>query len=824
MKKFTIALILIIPFIIVFSLFATSTVIAETMNVNATSVAVYDANGDEITYDLELDITETNCMVYIKVLPTITYDPSVTFELDATISTGAVDIAKAEDDGWYTVTPTAVGVARVIVSASNNTSVNTILTIIVTSKILEKVTLYSTTDGSVQSGTIELISPTTLATDFYPTSAINSGIVVWESSNTDIFTVSDSGLISPVSAGVATLSVATDDRAGNILATTIAIDTTNALINTTTIYAASSVDAKFIAENVVINSSATVSGSGSAFTVTYGKYSAIVYVEYCEAGAWGFINLATSAYTNNGAYYIGVGFKDYNYINSELSYSISVENVSGSAYISGDYLYPVSAGTILITATANNEIVTAYIEIKERPAYITLMLNEEDQCLGIEQVHIFATNFYSGTTFTNTLQFGLQNSTVWANSNISFVSSNTAVATIDETGFITILSHGTFTITATVMLGEYSTTTTASYTFSVIEDEAVNIYSLDEFMEALANNVDMVLQTDIYLEERIELYSSIYGNGFTISTEFVSDVSRYALMISIIDESGETITLQNTVFEGCSSYADSAEMGLGIYIKTVSTEVIINYCIVRYYNCGIEINSGSDVYLQGCVLGDCNFLGVQINNDYNYCGDITFENIIFKETTGPSILMMNETMSSDGYSENIVPNITIKGFFESYNWKTTSEIKDMLSEINPNTLGMIADFVDIEALMSFLGVIVEDVFLRDDMSHLSYIADDGIRYISAAMVAIGVYNFIDTTQFTIEDDGLALLEIPMPTDNSDIGIYLQLAEIGAKLVSNKLTVYNSSYMLSYTIEDNTPRCMPNDPVPENAELYARLVG
>ncbi len=823
MKKFIIALILIIPFMIMFSLFTTSAVIAETMNVNATSVAVYDTNGNEITYDLEIDISSGSCLVYIKVLPTVTYDSSVSFTMDETISTGEVEINETDDEGWYAVTPTAVGVARIIVTANNNTSVNTILTVIVTSKTLESVTLY-TADGSTMGDTIAIVSPTLVYTDYYPTSAINSGVVGWHSSDSTIFTVNENGLISPVSAGIAELFVTTDDRNGNIFSASFTIDTTAALINTSTIYTTTSVDAAYIASNVVIKSAATVATLDSnTFVVTYCNTSAYVYVEYCSEGYWGFYDLATTVYTNNGAYFIDVGYKDINYADESLSYTLSVVNITGSAYIVDDYLYPVSSGTIAVTASANGTLTTVYITIKERPTYITLLLNQEDQELGIEQVHVFASSFFDGDNYTNILQFGLTDSEVWDNSEICLESSDTTVATIDETGVITILSSGSFTIKATVMMGEYATSTQASFTFTILEDSAVNIYTLDEFMLALENKVDMVLQTDIYLEERIELYSSIYGNGFTISTEFVSDVSRYARMISIIDESGDAITLQNTVFEGSESYTVCEDMGLGIYIKTVSTQVNITYCIVRYFNDGIEINSGSDVYVKGCVLGNCHFLGMQINNDYNYFGDITLEDIIFKETNGPSILMMNETMQSEGYSQNIVPNITITGFFESYNWKTTAEIKAMLSEINFNLLEMIADFVDTEALMSFLGTIVEEVFLREDMSHLSYLAEDGTRYVSAGMVAIGVYNFIDTTQFTIEDSGVALLEIPMPTDNSDIGVYLQLAEIGAKFVDSNLSVMNSSYMLSYVIEDNNPRCLPNDPVPEDAELYARLV-
>ncbi len=814
MKKFIVAIILIIPIVVVFSLFSTSYVIAETINVNATSIAVFDENNQQIKSDIELDILQDSYMIYVEVLPTLSYDKSVSYNLDTTISTGSVLLEETEDN-YFKVIPQKVGVARLIIYANSDHSIHTVLTVVVTSKALQDVVIYDNFGHSINN-TLSLQQPMQLGADFYPISALSNGVAVWHSTDNDVATVSPNGLVTPVSQGETTISVHTVDLLGKPVGKSFKVDTSKALVNTNIVYSSTAVDVQYIKDNVVIDSSATVAKNGNNFIVSSDNCTADVEVECNPNAGWGFVEQVSEIYLNHTKYAPIIKVWD---TKLTKTYSLSIRNITGIASIVGGYICPQSTGTIAIVATLNGEQKELVIEILERPHYIELPLNQEDQALGIEQSHVFGNTFFNEDKLTNTFNFAVANN---ANYSVKYQSSNPTVATIDEQGLVTILGSGKFTITATVMLGEYKTSTTAKFTFEILEQSAINVANLSQFLQAQQTEQDVVLQDNIYLTNAITLNNTVYGNGHKISTEKAQGVTRYARMISIVSDKQTPITLQNLVVEGSASYSESENKGLGIYIKTKNTPVNFNYCIVRYFNDGIEINSGSDVNLKGCVLGNCHFLGMQINNDYNYNGTITLENIIFKESNGPSILMMNETMQSEGYSKNIVPTIKISGFFESYNWKTTPEIKAMLSEINLGLLSMIEDFIDTKSLMQFLGLIVEEVFLREDMAHLSYIAEDGTRYVSAGMVAIGVYNFIDTNQITIKDKGVTLLEIPMPNDKSEIGVYLKLAELGAKLVDPNMSVMNSSYMLSYNIEDNNPRCKPNQPVPEDAELYARL--
>ncbi|MDR1974477.1 MAG: Ig-like domain-containing protein [Bacteroidales bacterium] len=146
-----------------------------------------------------LVIGETEQLI-ATVLPTNATNKAVTWN--------STDISVATVSNAGLVTSVSVGIATITVTTEDGNYTATCLITVV--RAVEGVQLNKTSDTLVI-GETELLTATVL-----PTNATNKA-VAWNSTDTNVATVSDLGLVTGVSVGIATITVTTDD--GNYTAT-----------------------------------------------------------------------------------------------------------------------------------------------------------------------------------------------------------------------------------------------------------------------------------------------------------------------------------------------------------------------------------------------------------------------------------------------------------------------------------------------------------------------------------------------------------------------------------------------------------------------------
>lgn len=830
MKKFLIGIILIIPMIVVLSVSATGTIIGAAVPVNATRVFLSDLNAEQLSGVIETDMTEKYAL-YIKVLPNITYDKNVVY--DAVSSDGgALELKKVNEDGLYEIIPLSPGAVRLTVRAANNMNAYSTVTVLIGANRISEIILYDE-DGIITEGEIFLNSYKKLSADIIPANSFLKGSAEWQSSNTEVVTVDKNGGITPVNRGRASVTLKVFDKDGLEHSASVVVDTRNSIVSKTELFSGSPLTADDVKRIAVTSSLSTVTEiSDGLFEVTDGGGGkAYVKVTACAEGDWGFTDLLTRIYTDNGDYRLSAGIFDELYKNAEYTYTFSVENGTGSAYTDGNLLVPLSAGDItVVCARSDGEIKEKTVAVRERPRYLELNYNSEDANKGIAGKRVFAVYDFDGS---NTFDSGLKDKSLSDRADISFSIDNDDAATIDENGLLTVsefASGSSVTVTAAVYLDNYETRQRAQFTFNFVGGEnAVNVYGRDELYAANSAGKTLVLQNDIELNATLNLRASVYGNGMTLDGGNIPGLQRYTVLVYVISSNlarpAEPVVVSNLFIEASDSFENAANCGLGLYIVDLKTPFLLEYSALRFMNDAVQIKQCKDVTINGSILGECDFLAVQFEYDPPADADIVIKNTVFKKTKGPSILAMNNSFTLDNFNKNALPRLTIEGFADFYNWKTMGELELMLQAMNPASLGKLEELgLDVPALMGFFGTIIRVLFERKDMEQFSYKpAGDENRYVPAGIIILGMYLKADPDRVELKDDGLTLLRADVPNDNSPWVQQIKLFETLAQLVDKRIKLTNSIYMATYDMGDK-PRNEPGDPVPENEELYMRLRG
>lgn len=832
MKKFLIGVLLIIPVIVVLVLNATGRIIKNSSPVNPSSIVVRDENGDEITAPIVLDVTET-CQIAVDVLPSISYDHSVTYEIDDIEGSGDLRIERVGESNRYNIIPEKSGYTRVILRAKANVNARAALIVDITSRKINELSIY-TADGTVRED-LALYKPERLFCNIDPIEALSGNQLTWGTQDAKIAEISANGVVKPVGLGKTRVWVSAIDKTGTPRKQYIDIDTENALVSRDSVYVDHAVDAAWLKQNVVLAAGAEVSRkSESLYEVRSGDLSAEVQIVICDEDEWGFFETPDVIYTQNGPYFIDLRY----YLTGEEPEDAVVYSSDPSVMkIVGNELVPVKGGQAELIAEADGVVRSMMITVKERPRYFSLNLNSDDAKLGIQQTRVWGQKFYAADgSITNTFQMRVEDDGTGM-LDLRWTSDHPEYASVNENGLVTFHDAGlgqSVTITATALVHNFETNVKRSFTFNLLSDPAsYNVYTTDQmFRTAAGRSQTIVLQSDVKIASTLYPQGEFYGNGFTVDARDWPSLGRYGAMMrydrSCYDDPTRTIRVVDVAFDGAYTDAehtvDKNDRGRAMVLSRMEAPMLLKNLIVQNTTDGINIALSKNIRMEGCIIGDVYSVGITYTVNPPVDGyKIVFRNNVFKEMMGPAISITADSFNGSIANQNGVPDVRIEGFMDVYSWKQTVQLEGLARSFGLD-LGDLSGFIDPAALERALAAVLEDIFTQPEYSNMIYVDQSGQKYINLGIFVMGLCMKADPTKIVCEDNGFRLLPLTLPT-KGNTGLLVQILELGIKAYDPAMTLMYPNYLLTYDQSaDGGPRNKPGDPVPTDLELFERLNG
>ena len=874
MKKFLIAVICIIPIVAVLALSVTSNIILLTTPVNPESIVVKNSRNEEIAAGelITVDINTEDFLI-IEVYPSMTPDKSILQERDEGAGSGSVELVPIEGTNRYRIRALEMGATDLIIRASKNINVVFTLHFYVTTTEIASIDIYNGEGAEIaESAVYSLKTTEQFYYDINPMAALHESNVEWISGNSGIVSVSVNGTVTPVSRGITTVTLAATDREGNHHRRTVYVDTSEALVKKTEIYVADGVRDidELIRMNVVTGEDVSVSGierlSDDRYAVEIVSGGELTTVEigviYCAEDEWGFTDGLTTIYTQNGPYYATFGYlisgeaiedesltlvsDDTDVLGVEI-----VETISGGK---GFELKPVKAGVVTLTAEYNGHTVSKIVTVRERPVSFTLELTTADAARGIQMSRIWGTEWLDENNEpTNTFRLGivgdsnsfdvrwsvstegLEEGAVQPVSVAKEEGSQAALITVDP---VRALGKNV-TLTATLMVNNRPVDVRRSFTFRFHKLPAFNTYDFEDVLSAIdLGSHDIVMQGDAYATNDVRaktMRSGIYGNGFLFdfsahrptesqSTEFVFEINGGTHFAEGQEYAGEVYTdgfvFEDIVMRGALTLDDAGKTSHLIRARDVrNSSVTYRYCQIYNTTRGLQAHSVGDLTVEGCILGDNYTSGIELGyyrEDAKNC-HVTLRNNVFKMSYGASVQIVPRVIDANNMNRNIIPNITIEGIMDVYNWKTTDEVYNIL------TTTVYTMVPALQAASSLLdgpfATAVNEMFAAGAFDGLIY-NYGGAEYVSIAGFGLGLMCSYDLTGVTVAPEtGMRIADLAI----ADSDTIRAIANIASMLVDG-LTINHDCFLICADFTSGPPLIEPGDQIPNDQTLYDRLTG
>ncbi|MCL2629935.1 MAG: Ig-like domain-containing protein [Firmicutes bacterium] len=848
MKKFLISVIFIIPIIIVLTLNAAGTLISRTSPVNARDLKIYDASGRELTANSVITVsTFEEFRIRVEILPAISYDRDITYVHDDIDDSGEVKLVRQGNTHWYSVEAIESGTARLLISPSSNTNIRRALNIIVRSTVIREMRVFDGNGARVE--TLSLNGGSFVYGDIHPADALD-GEQWWESANPSVVTVSRNGFLTPQRNGETTVFLKAWDKEGNLHEEAIRVSSWDALVKTNVVYASQEVSEEWIRANILVNQNATVSGGGNKFTVTHGTRSEVINIYECGENDIEFSEHENLLYTNNGAHYIGVRYKDmlredapdFTLTIAEDEDKDSPKPISLLGVRDGQYRIQTNAhGSAVIEAESGGEKISTTITVREKPLAFNLLYNSEDYRLGIRQTRDFALNFYNNKEggepdiedLISTIQFG---ATVLGSeeggTDFLWESSDKDALNICENAKIEFKKAGlgkSITVTAFVQVYNYLAQVRRSFTFNIYEEEnAVNCYTYEEVRLAYEHGFVPVVQNDIQLLDRLNGTTSIIGNGFLLDGRGLDGgrIIEYRQGNLAIPE--KDIFVIDIVGEGADhdSYDENSPAGLR-FVDIKTAKIFITNVILQYLSEGVVLEENLYAEIEGSIIGDCALTAFNIRSKATEDDTLVFTNVILKTTGGPSMVSSPVGFDAGVFKNQYLPKMYINGFMDIYNWVTPEQLQSLIGKLGEGAISDLTDGVpalDATKLFEYLAEFLTRLLLRPENASLFYYdVRTGQNYVNLGSFFIGLYGIADASQVVIEDKSLTLLPITVPRSELRVSPVVFAANAAVQLASKmEADLMRPSYILTYNMADAPPKNRPGDPIPQNEETFNKL--
>ena len=854
MKKFLIGVIFLIPIVVVIALSATGAIISLTTPVNPMDMVIKDSDNVEIVRGVPLKVDAKNLdeFIIIEVLPSITQDKSITYEIVEEAGDGRVELERIGETNRYSIIPIKIGVCKLEIRAKANVNVFKEITIYVTSDSIETIEIYDE-NGEFVGEHVDALVGGKYFVDINPVDALRNNDIQWASSNTAVAEISTNGEIKIIGKGVTRITASAVDKDGNTVKDYFDLNTNGAIVASNVIYcSASEITIDYLKAYYALDDSVVVSAvEGNIYAFTLGSNVINVEVVQVEEDEIGFLELPSVMYTRNGAYFPIVAVLTSGIIceGAEISVSnaevLEIEPVTGS-------IIPLKVGSSMVRATYNGVTVEKEVVVRENPIAFELELGTADQKLGIQLTRTWGRYWLdeSGNR-TNVFRFGLDGDAndfdvEWLVSEEGLVNITRVENSQDiDIEFLDASKGKSVTVTAMLKINNLlQQRVKRSFTFNLRERDAVNVYSWDEFKRVVdMNHNDIVMQADLYPTGTSGIRSDLYGNGFKIDgTNFpVIDEGRFHNWILDADKYGDghwefietgkgKIVIEDVVAIGSTLYEESTSVLGFINFYWCYCPIEVKYCQLSGFNEGLSFRNALHVLVEGCIFGENDNNGVSIQHEPNRAEEasFTFRNNIFKQQGGAAVQIVTSWFHENIMDQPFKVDFNFEGFMDVYNWKRRDEFKGVFAQALLSLVGTDIISGSLRELFAETIAKVVDSFIKQPEYDGIFYKYGGEEYASFAFVGLGLIAKVDTDRIHLNTNApMRNFEIPLEDENGvPKGGLASIVDLMNLVVqsSKPLHVTNSCMLSCTDFVNYEPEIKPGDPVPNSKELYEKLVG
>lgn len=361
---------------------------------------------------------------------------------------------------------------------------------------------------------------------------------------------------------------------------------------------------------------------------------------------------------------------------------------------------------------------------------------------------------FSTETATYTLgeTFSAPTFTTASNGEVTYKSSNTNVATVDNSGNITAIAAGTTTITASVSVTDTYKPGNASYTLTVIDP---NILFSESFAENLGNFT--VTQTDEIWSYNSE-YKCAYANGYGKNAQ---DLKLISPVIDLTDATGANLT-----FEHAAGYIKDNDLtkDFTLWIKEKDATEWTQLTIPTYPNSWTFVNS-EEISLNA-------YCGKEVQIAFNYMctNDVAsaweIKNVIIKKAEPATVTI---PVSEAGYAT----------YFSDKAWVVADNMKaGIITGVENNSLNIDWKYAAGSVVPANTAVLIQAA------------AKDYVCEVSNDATAAPADNLLkgSTTETTTEGENCLFYKLSFDNNGENLGFYWA-AENGAAFTNGANKAY-----------------------------------
>ena len=887
MKKFLIAVILLIPVILILALNGANTIVAINTPDNPTKIEIRDKN-NVIVKDgevLELDLIRDDDFIIINIFPEITKNKNINKPEVTSNSTGELELKRIGNTNRYQIIPKQAGYVELILSAEANVSLRHKVSFMVRSNAITEVNILDSERRQLGASNIQSAAVyefgETYYLDYYakPFDALDYITPKWSFDPFGAAEVLNGHII--IKDRVKTkVSFTAYGKDGVPLQATTYIDFSKAIVDRTLVHTTESVDVNWIRNNIVFEEyrdSATITKlGGGKFSVEANDRKVIVTVVDNITSDIYFSDGIEKVYTNTSIPRLVLSKAE----NGEVidltdiysDYYGEVRFVSSNTDIlkvneNNGCIQPIKNGTCTVSAFILDKEYTKDIEVREVKEYFSLKHDYIDQARGIRQDRVWGTRFIEGGEdltlswderldsmyFVDTYDFFVKDDNadfdiIWEYDKEGVIEVERVYPIGDKNDIkIKFLDTGlgqSVTLTAYMSDGKNKIEHfKRSFTFKILNrPNAVNVTNAIGCRKLYIEKVlDMVYQSDIVLDGAtndatfFHTYGNIWGNGFTLSQNLETtnwakwglvryDAERGDLINTKPDDE---IIVDDLIIMTVPTLLDKETAKLastGISAKEIhKTPVRFRYLQLKNCEIGMEIRQSANVKIEGSIIGDCGFLGIIYYNDWH-------ENI-----DNDKLIIKNSVFTNSG-------GPSIMFLFNDLETAGEHQGKNILPLLKFEGDVRIYNWQDKQQFQRLFDVILASYF-PDDSTF------DGLRNILSPFwekvmqdkrvenlfmwhkgkqyASVGVFTYGLTAKNDISKiqlgDKYVTKELPIKSESTSS--FLDIFKLFASIASGS-AVENlyESHLVGYDFSKGKPDVLPLEPVPASYEMYNSLTG